>query len=136
LFSSSAQSPKTFFNRTFFTYSHDEAIYAVANGLADGAGVDSLIFEYALARDPSLAQKVKIIHQSPPFGIPPVVVNPSLRPQIKAELQSILLEMSADPAGQQALIAIGIDQFVMIDDDAYGPVRSLMDGFSSLPGLP
>jgi phosphonate transport system substrate-binding protein len=128
-------SPETFFSRTFFTYSHDEAIYAVANGLADGASVDSLVFEYALARDPSLAQKVKVIHQSPPFGIPPVVVNPSLRPQVKADLQALLLEMHQDPAGQAALSAIGIERFVTIDDSAYASARSLIQEVP-LPGLP
>lgn len=121
--------PEEFFSRVFFTYSHDEAIYAVANGLADGAGVDSLIYDYALERDPSLAQKVKVIHQSPPFGIPPVVVNPNLRPQVKAELQTILLEMNADPAGQAALAAIGVEKFVPIQDSVYDPVRALMGDF-------
>ena len=128
-------SPEAFFSRTFFTYSHDEAIYAVANGLADGASVDSLVFDYALSRDPSLAQKVKVIHQSPPFGIPPVVVNPNLRPQIKADLQALLLEMHQDPAGQAALSAIGIERFVTIDDSAYVAARSLIQEVP-LPGLP
>jgi phosphonate transport system substrate-binding protein len=128
--------PEDFFSRIFFTYSHDEAIYAVANGLADGAGVDSLIYYYVVARDPSLTERLKIIHRSPPFGIPPVVVNPNLRPQTKAELQAILLEMAADPAGQDALAAIGVDKFVTIEDSAYESVRSLMRTFSPLPGLP
>ena len=127
--------PETFFSRTFFTYSHDEAIYAVANGLADGASVDSLVFDYALSRDPSLAQKVKVIHQSPPFGIPPVVVNPNLRPQVKADLQTLLLDMHQDPAGQAALSAIGIERFVTIDDSAYAAARLLIQEVP-LPGLP
>ncbi|MGQ9833105.1 MAG: substrate-binding domain-containing protein [Candidatus Villigracilaceae bacterium] len=127
--------PEDFFGRTFFTYSHDEAIYAVANGLADGASVDSLVYKYALTRDPSLTQRVKVIHQSPAFGIPPVVVNPALRPQIKATLQSLLLEMAKDPAGQAALAAIGVERFVLIDDNAYRSVRSLMSDIF-LPGLP
>jgi phosphonate transport system substrate-binding protein len=129
------KTPETFFSRTFFTYSHDEAIYAVANGLADGASVDSMVYEHALARDPALAQKVKVIHQSPAFGIPPVVINPNLRPQVKAALQSLLLEMDKDSQGQSALAAIGVERFVVIDDEAYASVRSLMQGIS-LPGLP
>ena len=129
-------SPETFFSRTFFTYSHDDAIYAVANGLADGAGVDSLIYDYALSRDPALAGKVKIIHISPAFGIPPVVVNPNLRPQIKAELQNLLLEMASDPAGRDALAAIGVEKFVTIDDSTYTSVRSLLEGMPPLLGLP
>lgn len=122
--------PDAFFSRTFFTYSHDEAIYAVANGLADGASVDSLVYDYALARDPALAQKVKVIGRSPAFGIPPVVVNPDLRPQVKAGLQALLLEMANDPAGRAALSAMGVEKFVAMDDSAYQTVRSLMSSIS------
>ncbi|MFO3796113.1 MAG: phosphate/phosphite/phosphonate ABC transporter substrate-binding protein, partial [Anaerolineales bacterium] len=108
LVQSLGSTPEAFFSRVFFTYSHDEAIYAVANGLADGASVDSLVYEFALARDASLARKVKVIHRSPPFGIPPVVVNPNLRPKIKAELRDLLLNVHLDPLGQAALTAIGV----------------------------
>lgn len=118
--------PEKFFARTFFTYSHDEAIYAVANGLADGASVDGLVYDYAVARDPSLADKVHVIHTSPPFGIPPVVVNPNIRPQVKLQLQTILLEMQNDPQGLAALQAIGVDRFVVVDDSIYDSARSFL----------
>ena len=118
--------PERFFANTFFTYSHDEAIQAVANGLADGAAVDSLVYDFALARDPSLAQKTRVIHRSPPFGIPPVVVGPKVRPQVKAELQNLLLGMADDPQGQAALKAIGAEKFVILDDSAYNDVRTLL----------
>jgi phosphonate transport system substrate-binding protein len=118
--------PEEFFARTFFTYSHDEAIRAVAGGVADGAAVDSLVYEYAIARDPSLTEKVKVIHISPDFGIPPVVVSPFTRPQVKEELQSLLLGMADDPAARQALTAIGIERFTLLDDSAYDGVRELM----------
>jgi len=127
--------PEAFFGRTFFTYSHDEAIYAVANHLADGAAVDSLVYDFALSRDPSLAEKTQIIHTSPAFGIPPVVVGPDVRPQVAAELQTLLLEMSDNPNGQAALKSVGINRFVLIDDSAYESVRSLL-GDVTLPGLP
>ncbi|MBI5840731.1 MAG: phosphate/phosphite/phosphonate ABC transporter substrate-binding protein [Chloroflexi bacterium] len=118
--------PEEFFARTFFTYSHDEAIRAVASRVADGAAVDSLVFEFALARDPSLKDKVRVIHTSPDFGIPPVVVSPFTRPQVKAELESLLLNMVDDPAAQEALSAVEIDRFVLIDDSAYDGVRALV----------
>jgi phosphonate transport system substrate-binding protein len=127
--------PEEFFGRTFFTYSHDEAIYAVANHLADGAAVDSLVYDFAVSRDPSLAEKTQIIHTSPAFGIPPVVVGPDVRPQVAAELQTLLLEMSSDPNGQAALKSIGVDRFVPIADSNYDNVRNLL-GNVALPGLP
>ncbi|MDO9302582.1 MAG: phosphate/phosphite/phosphonate ABC transporter substrate-binding protein [Anaerolineales bacterium] len=119
--------PEEFFSRTFFTYSHDEAIRAVASGVADGAAVDSLVYEFAIARDPSLAEKTKIIHRSPDFGIPPVVISPFTRPQVKADLQSLFLEMSNDPNAQDALASIGVQSFIIIEDSAYDSVRELLD---------
>jgi phosphonate transport system substrate-binding protein len=127
--------PETFFARTFFTYSHDQAIRAVASGLADGAAVDSLVFEFALSRDPSLKDKVRVIQTSPDFGIPPVVVSPFIRPQVKDELQSLLLNMANDPAAREALSAIEVDRFVLIDDNAYSSVRALV-GAIPVPTTP
>lgn len=119
--------PEKFFNRTFFTYSHDEAIRAVASGVADGAAVDSLVYDFAVARDASLASKVRVIHRSPDFGIPPVVISPLARPQVKLELQSLLLNMSDDPQAAEALDSIGVDSFVLLADDAYDGVRKLLN---------
>ena len=120
--------PDQFFASTFFTYSHDDAIRAVADGLADGAAVDSLVYDFVVSRDPALGENLRIIHRSPPFGIPPVVVSPNVRPQLKAELQTVLFSMADDPQGegQRALQAIGIDRFVTIDDSAYASVRDLL----------
>lgn len=127
--------PEAYFARTFFTYSHDEAIRAVANGLADGAAVDSLVFEFALVRDPTLAKQVRLIHRSPDFGIPPVVFSPFTRPQVKADLQSLFLEMSNDPNAQEALTSIGVQRFVVIEDSAYDGVRELLN-IIPIPGSP
>jgi phosphate/phosphite/phosphonate ABC transporters, periplasmic binding protein len=109
--------PETFFRDTFFTYTHDAAIEAVANNLADGAAVDSLVFDFAVKRNPELLSKIKVIHTSPPFGIPPVVVGSGVRPQLRAELQNILLGMgrrsitvSAESAGRTGYRAVCHDR--------------------------
>jgi len=117
--SQAGENPKTFFRRTFFTYSHDEAIYAVAFGVANGASVDGLVLDFALKRDPSLAERIRVIHTSPPFGMPPVVVGPQIRPQLYARLQEILLNMHLDLAGQAALQALDYDRFVQVSDADY-----------------
>jgi phosphonate transport system substrate-binding protein len=119
------ETPETLFGRTFFTYSHDDAIRAVASGVAGGAAVDSLVYEFAVAREPRLGEQTKVIHRSTPFGIPPVVMSPQLRPQVQADLQNILLEMDNDPDGRQALQSLDIDRFVLIEDTAYDSVRNL-----------
>ncbi|HEX2916023.1 MAG TPA: phosphate/phosphite/phosphonate ABC transporter substrate-binding protein [Chloroflexia bacterium] len=120
------KTPDQFFSRVFFTYNHDNAIRAVASGLADGAAVDSMVYDYALQNDPTLASQVRVIQRSPDFGIPPVVVGPKISPQLKALLEEILLGMQNDPAGQAALGLLGISAFVPIDDSAYDSARELV----------
>ncbi|NOZ48904.1 MAG: phosphate/phosphite/phosphonate ABC transporter substrate-binding protein [Chloroflexi bacterium] len=118
--------PEAFFGHVFFTYSHDRAIKSVAASIADGAAVDSLVLDYAMRNDPTLAQRIKVIHRSPAFGIPPVVVPPSLPPRQKALLRELLLSMHEDPVGKQVLDGLGIDRFVPIDDTAYVEIRQLI----------
>lgn len=113
------EQPETFFRRIFFTYSHDDAIHAVADGVADGASVDSLVLDFALKHTPELAQQIRVIHTSPPFGMPPVVISPNLRPQTRAELESILLNMHLDQDGLAALQALGYDKFVKVSTEDY-----------------
>lgn len=118
--------PAGFFARTFFTYSHDRAIEAVATGVADGAAVDSLVLDYAIRRNPALQDQLRIIHRSPPFGIPPVVVPPDLAARQQVLLYELLLAMDKDAEGAQILALLGIDRFVPIDDSVYDGVRRLI----------
>jgi phosphonate transport system substrate-binding protein len=111
--------PETFFKRTIFTYSHDRSIHAVASGVADGAGVDNLVYQYATASDPFLKEKTRIIHSSPEFGMPPVVV-PRTTPALQQErLRGIFLNMHLSREGAEALASLGIEQFVPPDETMY-----------------
>jgi len=119
------ETAESFFSRTFFTYSHDDAIRAVASGLADGAAVDSLVYDYAIQREPDLAQRTKIVFRSEPFGIPPVVSGPQARPQVVAEVRDLLIGMAADTDGQRVLSGLNIDRFITVEDSIYDSARQL-----------
>lgn len=126
LVSQLGEKPDTFFRDIFFTYSHDRAIQAVAMGLADGAAVDSLVLDYALQRDPSLTDRIRVIHRSRPFGIPPVVVPTTLSLRQKANLEQLLLSMHEDTEGSRILGDLGIERFVRVDGALYDEVRQLI----------
>ena len=79
--------PENFFKKTFFTYSHDNSIQAVVNGLADGAAVDSLIYDFMQIKAPELIAHTVIIEKSIPYGIPPVVVHPLMETDMKQRLK-------------------------------------------------
>lgn len=109
----------SFFKKTFYTESHDKSIEAVATGLADGAAVDSLIFDSLYGLPDSFAQQVRIIHKSKEFGMPPVVVTPSLDKESKRTLLKVLLGMANDPRGQVVLQHLEMDGFALPSPELY-----------------
>jgi len=119
------ETPEHFFGAISFTRSHDHSIQAVADGVVDGAAVDSLVYDSAVARDRSLATRTRVVHRSGPFGMPPVVVRPGLDRSVKAHLRAAFLEMHRDPAGAAALQALEIDRFVVADLRAYASVQRM-----------
>jgi phosphonate transport system substrate-binding protein len=119
------ETPEGFFRQVIFTYSHDNAIKAVAQTLVDGAAVDGLIFDAMAARDAELASRVRIIHQSPPLGIPPVVVHPGLNSTLKEQLRQLLLGLDQEKEGQALLRALQIERFVVVSDRQYDFARQV-----------
>ncbi|OIO89629.1 MAG: hypothetical protein AUK03_14155 [Anaerolineae bacterium CG2_30_64_16] len=119
------ESPDTFFHQTIYTYSHDNSIRAVADHLVDGAVVDSLIYDYTIARSPHFSTQTRVIEQSPPYGVPPVVVHPQLNAALKEELRRVFLEMSQDEQGKAALAHLLVDRFVPIGPEAYASIRGM-----------
>lgn len=121
------ENAEEFFGRTFYTYSHDNSIKAVAAGQADGASVDSLVYDFAASKDPAYTSKTRIMQMSSPWGIPPVVVRPGLDPQLVARLRKAFLDVDLDPEGTALLAEMNIDEFVEIQDGAYDSIREMND---------
>jgi len=119
------EDPETFFRLTFFTYSHDKSIQAVADKMVDGAAVDSLVWDFKNATDPRFTSRTKIISKSPPYGIPPVVISKDIDPALKDKLRKILLQMHEDKKGKEILDRLMIDRFSEANDSLYNSVREM-----------
>lgn len=119
------ENPETFFKLTFFTYSHDKSIQAVAEKMVDGAAVDSLVWDYKNIKDPRLTSRTRTISKSPPYGIPPVVVSKDLDPMLKDRLKNILLHMHEDERGREILNRVMIDRFSEANDSNYDSIREM-----------
>jgi len=114
-----------FFNKYFFSYSHNKSVEMVAKKKVDGAAVDSIVYAFMAATKSQYALETKIIHQSPEFGIPPVVIPPGLPLFLKEKLRETFLTMHEDNAGKSILDAMRIDRFVVVDDSNYDPIRKM-----------
>ncbi len=126
------ETPDSFFKNFIFTYSHDKSIQAVAEGLVEAAAVDSLVYNFIIQQDPSLAKKTRIVWESPDYGINPVVVNPGASPQLREELKTILLNMAGDPDGRGILQRLNINAFVTPDPSAYDLIEAMLHDTKAL----
>jgi phosphonate transport system substrate-binding protein len=117
--------PDAFFKEYFYTYSHDNSIKAVATGRADGAAVDSLIWEYESATNPAFTKRTRIVERSDQYGIPPVVVHPATAPRLKRALRDAFLGADGTPEGKALLDKMRIERFVTVTDSHYDSIRQM-----------
>ena len=114
-----------FFGRTFFTYSHDNAIQAVVDGIVDAAAVDSMILDDWVAKKPELTKRIKIIDKSLEVGNPPVVVPPNQDVVLKEKVKQLLLDMHKDTKGRKALEVLQYDQFQPPREEDYRSLQMM-----------
>lgn len=119
------ETPENYFSSTFFTYSHDNSLRAVHDGIVDGATMDSLVFYSTALIYPELTENLQVVHVSPMVGSPPVVARPGLSDEEFELIRRIFLYMHNEPTGRDALDILYIDRFVMGDDTHYNYIRQL-----------
>ena len=119
--------PEKYFSEVMYTRSHDKSVEAVAKKVADGASIDSLIYDYAVKKNPIYTSQTKIIKKSPPYGIPPLVVRKEMDAALKSKIKNILLNMHSDPQGKAILDGIMVDKFIVPKDSDYNTVREMGD---------
>lgn len=125
--------PESFFASSAYTYSHDNSIMAILDGVADGASVDSLVYYQWTAAHPDQAGDLKVLQASPPYGSPPFVVAPSTPPALRASLQKALLSMTGNQDGRYILRLLGVDRFREPSDSEYDDVRRLAESVGMAP---
>jgi len=123
--------PEKFFSRYFYTYSHDKSLRAVANKIADGASLDSQMYDYVKEKEPELVKDVRIIASIGPAPTGPIVTSKKLKPEHKEQFRNIFLTMHKDPEVFAAMQKLVIDRFVMPMPDMYEPLRELYDRASA-----
>jgi phosphonate transport system substrate-binding protein len=122
------ETPASYFGHTFYSYSHDNSIKAVVKGTADATAVDSLVWDHSAALDPSLASTLHILHKSPPYAIPPVVVHPAMPVGDKTLLRNLFLSLHTDAEARGHLEQLRIDRFDRVEDRQYDTVREMVEG--------
>lgn len=101
----------------------------VAKEIVDGAGVDSIVFKYYAQDHPEIVNEIRILEESPPFGIPPIVMRAGHNNPIFNEVRGILMNMHRDPEGAALLKKMHFDRFELPDTDSYETADDGMKGY-------
>ena len=125
----SGADPATFFKRTFFTWSHRKVIDAVASGVAQGASVDSYVWESLAKVRPDITAKTRIAWKSEPYGFPPMVAQRNVPAADFALMQGVLMDMQNNPQGLALLKRLNLDGFIKGSPKLYDGVAEMMRQF-------
>jgi phosphonate transport system substrate-binding protein len=103
--------PETFFRRSFFTWSHQDVIRAVSEGVARAGAVDGYVWDTLAQLDPELTARTRVAWRSPQYGFPPVVARAEQDPILVERLRAALLDMAEHPTGREVLEQLNLDGF-------------------------
>lgn len=123
------EDPATFFRKTFFTWSHRKAIAAVGPGFAQGAAVDSFVWDTLAKTQPAATRGTRIVSRSKEFGFPPMVAHRNVGRAGFLAMQAALLEMTNDSTGAMLLKQLNIDGFVEGEQRMYDDVVTMVRAF-------
>lgn len=121
----SGENAETFFGLSYFTFSNDKSLRAVAEKLVDGAAINLLVYDYYKRKQPELLEKIRIIAELSPAGTGPIVVR-SDYPD-KEKLKRILLRLHEDPSIASSLNELMIDRFVEARTALFPVLKPLID---------
>lgn len=125
----SGADPANFFKRTFFTWSHRKAIDAVAAGLAQGAAVDSFVWDSLVKVRPDITARTRVAWQSEEYGFPPIVAQNQVPEADFKRMQSVLLNMENEPQGRALLARLNLNGFITGTPKLYNGVSEMMKAF-------
>ncbi len=114
-----------FFAKYIYSYSHNKSVELVAKKEVEGAAVESLIYQYMVKNQSPYVSQVRVIGQSPDFGIPPLVTTATVPIFIKEKIKEIILNMDQDQEGKKILNSMLIEKFVRAEDSNYDSVRDM-----------
>ncbi|MBW4459981.1 MAG: PhnD/SsuA/transferrin family substrate-binding protein [Nodosilinea sp. WJT8-NPBG4] len=115
-----------FFGQKLESGSHLRSLHAILTGQADCAAIDSTVLDQALAEDPDLAKKLRIVSHFGPSPMPPIAVSQRLGQDLIQTLQQALLQ--PDATLQHHMTQARIQRFVAVDYTTYEPILAMYKG--------
>lgn len=113
---------RTYLKETYFTGTHEDAIYDVLNKKADIGAAKNTVFDRLAKSDERILKELIVLEKSPDVPENGLAVRKDLDNSLKIKLKKTLLNMHNDPEGKTILSKFGARRFIETTDKDYGPV--------------
>ncbi len=117
--------PAQLLRRGFFTWSHEDVVRAVSDGVAGAGAVDGYVWDTLAKVRPELTADTRVAWRSPPFGFPPIATHQRLDPALAQRMQTALTTMSASAQGRRALEALNLDGFTPAEPALFDDIATM-----------
>jgi phosphonate transport system substrate-binding protein len=109
-----------FFGSVLESGAHVHSIRRVLSGDGDAAAIDSTVWDWQVAQEPSLAEKLRVVEVIGPTPAPPWVINRGLDGELRHRVRDGLLALHTHPAGRAILAQGDLRRFDASDEEVYG----------------
>ncbi len=113
---------RSYFKETYFTGTHEDAIYDVLNKKADIGAAKNTIFEMLAKSDAKIAENLVILQRSPEVPENSLALRRDISDDVRSRLREALLNMQYDQEGKAVLAAFGAQRFIPTTNDDFEPV--------------
>lgn len=113
-----------FLKETYFTGTHEGAIFDVLNRKADIGAAKNTVFERIAREDPRVLKELVFLKRSPDVPENGLALRKDIDPSLRNRMKEALLNMHLEPAGKEVLKRFGALKFIETTNDDYAPVAS------------
>jgi phosphonate transport system substrate-binding protein len=110
---------KEYLKESYFTGTHEDAIYDVLNRKADIGAAKNTVFQRLAKADPRIMKELVVLERSPDVPENALALRNDIDPSLRSRLKETLLKMNLDPDGKKVLEQFGAQRFIETRDEEY-----------------
>jgi phosphonate transport system substrate-binding protein len=114
---------KQYLKETYFTGTHEDAIYDVLNKKADIGAAKNTMFQRLAKADPRIMKELVVLKRSPDVPENALALRKEFDASVRDLLKDALLKMNLDPDGKKVLERFGALKFIETTNKDYDVVR-------------
>jgi phosphonate transport system substrate-binding protein len=110
---------KQYLKETYFTGTHEDAIFDVLNKKADIGAAKNTVFQRLAKADPRIMEELVVLKRSPDVPENAFALRKDIDASVRDLLKDALLTMNLDPDGKKVLEQFGAQRFIETRNEEY-----------------